>query len=227
MQTCLNDVATSSALRSGLGFRLIQREKRNEGSKASHTKVLSFILGIFFFKILFFSYKGSSSFSAPRQWRYHSTTQSLKVEGQATRILGPPLVHWNIQREISLLGSQAGDRPRQLEIPLYMLHRTVNACDLGSWSKLYFLRDFKKQSNRKPNHNGCAVDTCPLWTTLRGNVVRNKLQIQWSPHISDCMSRQLLGSSFHITYFVFVFLNVTFSSPHVIHFGNLLSKLLG
>lgn len=161
-------------------------------------------------------------------------TQSLKVEGQSTRILGPPLVHWNIQREISLLGSQAGDRLRQLEIPLYMLQRTVNAnfestyaSELGSWSKLYCLRDFKKQSNRKPNRNGCAVDTCPLRTTLRGNVVRNKLQIQWSPHISDCMSRQLLGSSFHITYFVFVFLNGTFSSPHVIHFGNLLSKLLG
>lgn len=111
--------------------------------------------------------------------------------------------------------------------PLYMLHRTVNACDLGSWSKLCCLRDFKKQSNRKPNSNGCALDTCPLPTTLRGNVVRNKFQIQWSPHISDSTSRQLSGSSFHITYLVFAFFNGTFSSPHVIHFGNLLSKLLG
>lgn len=49
MQTCLNDVATSSALRSGFDFRLIQVEKRNEESQASHTEVLSFILGGIFF----------------------------------------------------------------------------------------------------------------------------------------------------------------------------------
>lgn len=205
----------------------VNSKRGDQGRKQSLTYIRCSLSFWEFFLILFFSYKGPSSFSAPRQWWYHSTTQSLKVEGQFPRILGPPLVHWNIQREISLLGSQAGDRLRQLEIPLYMLHRTVNACDLGSWSKLCCLRDFKKQSNRKPNSNGCALDTCPLPTTLRGNVVRNKLQIQWSPHISDSTSRQLSGSSFHITYFVFAFFNGTFSSPHVIHFGNLLSKLLG
>lgn len=45
LQTCLNDVATSSALRSSFDFRLIQVEKGKRESRASHTEVYPSFLG--------------------------------------------------------------------------------------------------------------------------------------------------------------------------------------
>jgi hypothetical protein len=48
LQTCLNDVATSSALRSGSDFRLIQVEKGKGESVAAHTDVSPSLLGVGF-----------------------------------------------------------------------------------------------------------------------------------------------------------------------------------
>lgn len=45
MQTCLNDVATGSALKSDFDFSLNQVENRLEESEAQCTGLLSFILG--------------------------------------------------------------------------------------------------------------------------------------------------------------------------------------